>query len=96
VYVDLGGGGGSIFNESLTFALDGTLSHVQQLTVSEALAMAIGPIGLAQRALVPVQLQPAERVQDLLDILRGGALAVGVLDPHKKLTVASLGIQIVE
>ena len=52
----------------------------------ERLAMAIGTLGLAHRALVPVELEPAQRVQDLLDVLRGRALAVGVLDPQHHLS----------
>ena len=44
--------------------------------------MAIRPLDLADRPLVPVELQPAQGVEDLLDVLRSGALAVGVLDPQ--------------
>ena len=35
---------------------------------------------LRDRALVAVELEPAQRVEDLLDVLGGRALAVGVLD----------------
>src|ERR1044072_6918143 len=37
---------------------------------------------LEDRALVPVQLQPALRVEDLLDVLRGRSLAIRILDPQ--------------
>ena len=43
------------------------------------------PLGLRERPLVPVELEPAQRVEDLLDVLRGGALAVGVLDAQHEL-----------
>ena len=46
------------------------------------LLMAIGARHLADRALVVVDLQPAQRVEDLLDVLGGGALAVGIFDPQ--------------
>ena len=55
----------------------------------ERARVALGPLGLAQRALVPVELEPAQRVEDLLDVLRGRALAVGVLDPQHQLPAAS-------
>ena len=55
-------------------------SGVDQL--GDSLAMGIGSLGLAQRPLVPVELEPAQRVEDLLDVLGGRALAVGVLDPQ--------------
>ncbi len=42
--------------------------------------MAVGPLGLEDRVAVPVELEPVERLEDLLDVLRRGALAVGVLD----------------
>ena len=44
--------------------------------------MAVGALVLAQRPLVPVELEPAQRVEDLLDVLGRRALAVGVLDPQ--------------
>jgi hypothetical protein len=37
-------------------------------------------LGLAEGTLVPVEPQPVERVEDLLDRLVGRALAVGVLE----------------
>ena len=46
----------------------------------ERLLVALGALGLEDRPLVPVELQPAQRVEDLLDVLGRGALAVGVLD----------------
>ena len=52
----------------------------------ERLAMAIGTLVLADRALVPVELEPAQGVEDLLDVPRGRALAVGVLDPQNELS----------
>ena len=51
----------------------------------QRLAVALGALGLQDRALVPVELQPAQRVEDLLDVLRRRALAVGVLDPQHEL-----------
>ena len=39
-----------------------------------------GALGLRERPLVPVELEPAQRVEDQLDVLGRGALAVGVLD----------------
>ena len=51
---------------------------VQQLL--DDLAVAIDALGLEDRALVVVELEPAQRVEDLLDVLGRRALAVGVLD----------------
>ena len=48
----------------------------------ERLGVAGGALGLEDRALVPVELQPAQGVEDLLDVLRGRALAVGIFDPQ--------------
>ena len=48
----------------------------------EALAMARRALGLADRSLVPVELEPAQGVEDLLDVLWRRPLAVGVLDPQ--------------
>ena len=56
----------------------------------------VGAAVLEHRLLVGDQFQPAQTVEDGFHRRVGGALAVGVLDPHKKLPVASLGIQIVE
>ena len=44
-----------------------------------------GPLGLRDRPLVPVELEPAQGVEDLLHVLRGRALAVGVLDAQDEL-----------
>jgi hypothetical protein len=44
------------------------------------LLVAIGARDLADRALVVVELQPAQRVEDLLDVLGSRALAVGIFD----------------
>ena len=48
----------------------------------EDLAVALGALGLEHGSLVPVDLQPAQGVEDLLHVLGSGALAVGVLDPQ--------------
>ena len=37
---------------------------------------------LRDRSLVPVEAEPRERVEDLRDVLLGGALAVGIFDPQ--------------
>ena len=37
--------------------------------LGDPLAMALSALGLAERALVPVELEPAQRVEDLLDVL---------------------------
>ena len=47
--------------------------------------VALAARDLGDRPLVPVELQPAQRVEDLLDVLLGRALAVGVLDPQHQL-----------
>src|SRR6185295_13432798 len=47
----------------------------------------VAALGLGDRPLVPVELEPAEGVEDLLDVLRGRALAVGVLYPQHQLAV---------
>ena len=51
---------------------------VEQLL--EHLLVALGARDLADRALVVVEPQPAQRVEDLLDVLGGRALAVGIFD----------------
>jgi hypothetical protein len=51
------------------------------------LLMAIGARDLRDRALVVVDLQPAQRVEDLLDVLGRRALAVGVLDAQDERAV---------
>ena len=51
---------------------------VEQL--GEHLLVAIGARDLADRTLVVVDLEPAQRIEDLLDVLRGRALAVGIFD----------------
>ena len=62
----------------------------------QRLLVAGGAVGLQDRALVPVKLQPSEGVEDLLDVLRGGALAVGVLDPQHHLAPVVAGQEPVE
>ena len=44
--------------------------------------MALGSLGLEHRALVPVEVQPAQRVEDLLHVLGGRSLAIGIFDPQ--------------
>ena len=51
----------------------------------------LGPRDLGERALVPVELQPAQRVEDLLDVLLGRALAVGVLDAQDEAAASVAG-----
>ena len=46
----------------------------------EDLLVAVGAADLRDRALVPVELEPAQRVEDLLDVLGGRPLAVGIFD----------------
>ena len=48
---------------------------------------------LAVRALVPVEPEPRERVDDLLDVLRRRALAVGVLDAQHERPARAAGEQ---
>ena len=56
----------------------------------ERLLMALGALGLEDRPLIPIELQPAQRVEDLLDVLGRGALAVGVLDAkHQRAPLAA-------
>ena len=49
------------------------------------------PLELTDRALVPVELEPAQRVEDLLDVLGGRPLTVGVLDPEHQRSARSPG-----
>ena len=49
------------------------------------LAVARGALRLEDRLAVPVDPEPLERLEDLRDVLRRGALAVGVLDPQHQL-----------
>jgi hypothetical protein len=51
----------------------------------ESLPVPLGTLELAHRALVPVELEPAQGVEDLRDVLGSRALAVGVLDPQDQL-----------
>ena len=57
------------------------------------LGVALAALGLEHRLLVPVELEPAQGVEDLLDVLGGRALAVGVLDPEQELAAAATGQQ---
>ena len=56
------------------------VAGVQQL--GERLAGGDRALGLEDRPLVPVEVQPAQRVEDLLDVLRRRARAVGIFDPQ--------------
>src|SRR5262249_23236642 len=51
------------------------------------LAVTLGALALKHRALVPVELEPDERVEDLLHVLAGRPLAVGVLDAQQELAL---------
>src|SRR6202035_597584 len=62
----------------------------------ERLLVASGPFALEDRPLIPIELEPAQGVEDLLDVLGGGALAVGVLDAQYERPAAVLGEQPVE
>ena len=44
--------------------------------------VAVGAAGLGDRPLVVGEAEPVQRVEDLVDVLGGRALAVGVLDPQ--------------
>ena len=55
------------------------------------LGVAVGVLGLEDRPLVPVDPEPRERVEDLLDVLGRGALAVGVLDAQHELAARGRG-----
>jgi hypothetical protein len=63
----LGGGGGAV-----------GVAAVEELR--DDVLVAVGALGLEDRALVVVELEPAQGVEDLLDVLGRGALPVGVLD----------------
>ena len=60
------------------------------------LAVARGAAELVDDVAVPIELQPFQPVQDGVDRLLGGALAVGVLDPEQHLAAAAAGIEPVE
>ena len=62
----------------------------------EGLPMALGALRLKDRPLVPVELQPAQRVDDLAHVLGGRALAIGVLDAQQQLPAFVAGEQPVE
>ena len=55
------------------------------------LGVAVAALGLEHGLLVPVELEPAQGVEDLLDVLGGRALAVGVLDPEQGPAAAAAG-----
>ncbi len=59
----------------------------------EHVAVALGAFGLEDRPLVPVELEPAQRVEDLLDVLGRRALAVGVLDAQQQRAILAAGEQ---
>ena len=52
-----------------------------------------GALRLEDRLAVPVDPEPLERLEDLRDVLRRGALAVGVLDPQHQLPALTAGEQ---
>ncbi len=62
----------------------------------KGLLVALAALRLQDRALVPVELEPAQRVEDLLDVLGRRALAVGVLDAQHHLAPFVAGEQPVE
>ena len=75
---------------------DGALVLVGGAVLDEArdlLLVAADPLGLRDRALVPVELEPLERVEDLLDVLGRRALAVGVLDAQDERAARAAGQQ---
>ena len=51
----------------------------------DRLLVAVAALPLRDRPLVPVELEPAQRVEDLLHVLGRRALAVGVLDAQHEL-----------
>ena len=53
------------------------------------LGVAVGALGLEDGLAVPVDPEPAQRLEDLLDVLRRRALAVGVLDPQHQLAAVA-------
>jgi deoxyribonuclease-4 len=57
------------------------------------LAVTFGATGLEDRSLVPVELQPPQRVEDLLDVLGGRTLSVGIFDPEHEAAVCPAGEQ---
>ena len=63
----------------------------------DLLTVARCPLDLGERSLVPVDLQPPQGIQDLLHVLRRGALAIGVLDAqHQRAAVLSRQQPVVE
>jgi hypothetical protein len=52
--------------------------------------VAVGALRLEDRALVVGQPEPIQRLEDLLDVLRGRALAVRILDPQDEAVVRRL------
>src|SRR5690606_34823418 len=75
---------------------DGAVVEVGMAGVEQALDLALvllAALGLRERPLVPVEAEPAQRVEDLLDVLGRRALAVGVLDPQDEGAVRAPGEQ---
>ena len=60
------------------------------------LTVSLDPLGLKDRPLVPLELEPPQRVEDLLDVLRSRSLAVGIFDPQHEAPAASVSQQPVE
>jgi len=53
-------------------------------------------LGLIKRAFVVIQTEPLHRVQDRLNGLRGGALAIGILDAQDELAAGVAGKKVIE
>ena len=55
----------------------------------ECLGVPLGPLGLEDRPLVEIEVQPPQGVEDLVDVLRRGPRPVGIFDPqHEGAAVA--------
>ena len=57
----------------------------------QELPVALRALRLKDRALVPVEVQPPERVEDLLDVLRRRSLAVGIFDSQYQRAAVAAG-----
>src|SRR5690554_7947636 len=82
-------------------AAEGVARADQQLAVYQvdlaALALAVGAMGTAKiRALVPMQPQPAQGVEDQLFRFGAGAHLVGVLDTQDELTAVLASEALIE
>ncbi len=90
-------GGGVACVNRRTFAVAGVGPTLGQHPINR-LAILIGALRLPGfvAAVVPVEPQPLQRVEHLLDQLRSGAFGVGVFDAHQELTARRAGKQPVE